>query len=228
MKRILVITVLAVLLLSTVGASIATAKDNQPAGKSQVYQYTITTQPSGKGKLVLNMKAGTFTFAGTGYAPGTYYLYYMKDGARVDLVADGVAAAADGTLRMAGTFAKAEFEQVKLAIVSATSPKVQTTLTLTANPTTVHVGVGDGGVLVLTTTLTPAVSEATVHVMASINGRPHSLLYDAPLNSDGTFMLNIYAGPNMLGTTWTLYAVYDGDATHLSATTNTVSVTFVP
>ncbi len=86
MKRILVITVLAVLLLSTVGATMATAKDNQPAGKSKIYQYSKQIDPAGQGKLVINEKTLTYTFEGKGCTAGeTYYLYYMDGATRVDL-----------------------------------------------------------------------------------------------------------------------------------------------
>ena len=81
MKRILVITVLAVLLLSTVGATVAVA---QQKGKSSVYQFDIAaTDSHGSGKLMIDLKQRTFHFTGKGFVPGrTYWLWCEASGPR--------------------------------------------------------------------------------------------------------------------------------------------------
>lgn len=87
MKRTLVIATMCMLLLATVGATVAVAKEKAPAGSSDVYQYDIQLDPTGTGKLVVNVKQQTFVFNAKGCTPGTtYYLYYTTASTgRVDL-----------------------------------------------------------------------------------------------------------------------------------------------
>ncbi|MGZ4848851.1 MAG: hypothetical protein ACXV7G_12020 [Halobacteriota archaeon] len=142
MKRTLVIAILCMLLLSTVGAVAAVAKDNQPAGKSSIWQYNIQIDPVGHGKLVLNTKTQTFTFAGEGCTVGTtYYLYYTDaSGKRVDL---GPPAVADelGKLFVAGSYNPADINQVKQAVVTTEAPYQAVIRVIPVGPTSWQIDV---------------------------------------------------------------------------------------
>lgn len=132
MKRTLAITVMCMLLCATVGATAAVAKVNQPAGKSSVYQYTVNIDPAGTGKLVVNMKHGTFTFTGKGCEAGTYYLYYTSStGDRVNL-GEPTAADAYGNLAISGTCTATDAE-LKTVKVDTTAPPAPIEASLTVD-----------------------------------------------------------------------------------------------
>ncbi len=107
MKRILAITVLAVLLTSTAGATAAMAA---PAGHAAVRQFDVAINNSdgttSTGKLTINPAEQTFVFNGAGWMPTQ--MYYLSISVaddtlgRVLIDLDATAAAADGSIHMKG------------------------------------------------------------------------------------------------------------------------------
>ncbi len=103
MKRILIIAVLAVLLMSTAGATAAMAA---PTGKAAVRQFDVEIAGGGTGKLTINPAQQTFVFNGHGAAPTQ--MYYLSISVvddtlgRVLIDLDATAAAADGSIHMKG------------------------------------------------------------------------------------------------------------------------------
>ncbi len=75
MKRMLVIVALAVLLFSSIGVTIVTAKQ---AGNSPIYTFDVTAKDSaGSGTLIIDTAKHTFVFNGHGFEAGkTLYLQY--------------------------------------------------------------------------------------------------------------------------------------------------------
>lgn len=73
MKRVLAITVLALLLMPTVGVGAVAAKlDENPrqAGASSVYIYEVAaTDTHGSGKLMVNLDEQKFVFNGKDFEP---------------------------------------------------------------------------------------------------------------------------------------------------------------
>jgi hypothetical protein len=81
MKRMTLITVLALLLMSTLGVGVVSAKENEnpsQAGISPIYFYDVAASNThGTGKLQINVDKHTFVFNGQGFTPS----------ARIDLKA---------------------------------------------------------------------------------------------------------------------------------------------
>jgi hypothetical protein len=98
MKRILVIAVLAVLLTSTAGATVAMAA---PAGNAHVRQFDVKTGPV-SGKLTIDPTAQTFVFNGVGGTPGQMYYLSISLNGDETIQLDATAAAADGSIHMKG------------------------------------------------------------------------------------------------------------------------------
>ncbi len=103
MKRILIITVLAVLLTSTAGATAAMAA---PTGNAAVRQFDVEIEGGGTGRLTINPAQQTFVCNGAGAMPGQmYYLsIWFDDGtpSAVTIELGATAAKADGSIHMTG------------------------------------------------------------------------------------------------------------------------------
>ncbi len=84
MRRTLAVATLCVLLLATVGATAAGAKqpDTPQEGNSLVYHFDIpATDSHGPGKLMIDLKQRQFTFTGNGFVPGkTYWVWCDASG----------------------------------------------------------------------------------------------------------------------------------------------------
>lgn len=131
MKRILVITVFAVLLISTVGATTAIAV-RPPAtqtGRSDVYNVAgIDGLNNGiaAGKLKVNMKANTYVFAGRNAGEdGTSYDLYCVIGGVETLFATGTALG--GIVTVKGQLpADVNWAYVEGAVIKLTSVRIVT------------------------------------------------------------------------------------------------------
>jgi hypothetical protein len=109
MKRVLVITVLALLLMSTVGVGVVAAKQDEnprPAGKSSVYFYDVAASDThGKGKLVIDVDKHTFLFNGQGFTPSLQIALRARAAGSTDYVMFAWGKTTpSGNLHLAGTW----------------------------------------------------------------------------------------------------------------------------
>jgi hypothetical protein len=133
MKRVLVITVLALLLMSTLGAgAVAAKKDENPskAGNSSVYFYDVAANEThGKGKLMVDVDKHTFVFNGQGFMPSAMIALKARAAGSDDYVIFATGKVTpSGNLHIAGTWeADAAPEEVGTYYAPLTGFKLENT-----------------------------------------------------------------------------------------------------
>jgi hypothetical protein len=109
MKRVLVVTVLALLLMSTVGVGAVAAKQYENpshAGKSSIYFYDVAASDThGKGKLEVDVDKHTFVFNGQDFEPSAQIALRARAADSTDYVIFATGKATpSGNLHIAGTW----------------------------------------------------------------------------------------------------------------------------
>ncbi len=106
-RKTLIVVALSFLMLSTVSTA-ATAQK----GKSPVYQFAVTGEGGGSGKLMINLDEQKFVFNGKGFEPGKPYQLWYEKGRTDDLPEpiypfDAALANAAGTVHIEGAWTEA-------------------------------------------------------------------------------------------------------------------------
>ncbi len=112
MKRMTLIAVtLCLIMLTTVGAGVVAAKQTESprhAGASSIYFFDVpATDTHGSGRLMIDVKHGTFLFNGKGFDPAkAYYLQYKLGSLPGIHTFASAAATPSGSLHITGTWVK--------------------------------------------------------------------------------------------------------------------------